>query len=72
MAKSEFICKSCKSVKTSGILDLGYKRKYKCPKHGFICGKCVSTGILKTKCKKCNSKVVKYSWDSDKDKWINS
>ena len=70
MAKSEYICKSCKTVKTAGFL--GYKNRYKCPSHGFICGICVKSGLLSNKCKECNSKVVKYSWDNNKSKWINS
>ncbi len=70
MAKSEFICKTCKQVKSAGILGLNHK--YKCPTHGFICGDCVSKGIFKNTCKHCGSRVVKYSWDSNKKKWVNS
>lgn len=68
--KSEFICKACKNVAKAGFF--GGKR-YKCPTHNFICKDCVNTGILKsTKCKLCDSKVVTYSWDDSKSKWVNS
>ncbi len=67
MAASEYICKTCKEVKTAGLL--GRKKKYKCPTHGFICPDCVNKGIFKTTCKTCESKVVKFGWK--KGKWVN-
>jgi len=70
MAKSEYICKSCKEVRKAGFF-LGGNR-YKCPTHGFICDKCVDAGFFSAKCKVCDSKTVKYSWDSQKSRWINS
>ena len=70
MSASEYICKVCKEVKTAGML--GRSKKYKCPKHGFICPDCVDSGIFKTTCKTCEAKVVKFSWNGKKGKWINS
>ena len=69
--KSEFICKICKNVAKASFFGSG--NRYKCPNHNFICKDCVTKGLLKsTRCKVCDSKVVTYSWDSTKSKWINS
>ncbi len=68
MAASEFICKVCKKVKTAGFF--GVNNKYKCPNHGFICEDCVDAGFFSSKCKTCEQKVMKYSWNGKK--WINS
>ena len=70
MGKDDFICKNCKSVKDAGLF--GGKTKHKCPECGWLCDSCVSNGIFSDTCNKCDSKVLTYSWNGDKDKWVKS
>ena len=69
MAKSDFICESCKEVKELRFFQLGLHTKYTCPKCGTLCKNCVKVPFFGTiKCKKCGSKVLKYDWRNDK--WV--
>ena len=69
--KSEYICKLCKQVNKVGFLGGG--KRYKCPTHGVICENCVKTGLIRSsKCIECESKVITYSWDKKKSKWVNA
>ncbi len=67
MAKSDFICGICKQVK--GASFLGSTGKYKCPKHKFICGDHIKSSIWGAKCANCESKVIRYKFNSKKEKW---
>ncbi len=67
MAKSDFVCANCKEVKSKAFISLSTFHKYTCPNCGTLCENCVDKGLLsKTKCKKCGSKVIRYSWNGAK------
>lgn len=63
MAKSDFICKSCKKTVTFGFLSSPVK--YECPTHKTLCKDCVETHLLtRNTCKKCGSKVIKFKFEN--------
>ena len=73
MAKSDFICAKCKKVSSKGFMRISSFNKYSCPNCGTLCEDCVKTGMLSsTKCKSCGEKVIRYTWNGNKDKWERS
>jgi hypothetical protein len=75
MAKSDFICATCKKVKGSD----GYGNptsKYKCLKHKFICRDCVAVNttlflgrVKNRECKHRKGEVLPYEYNSSKNRW---
>ena len=67
MAKSDYICKNCNKVVTKPFITLKTFHKYTCPNCGTICQDCVKSSFLAgTKCLKCDTKVIRYSWNGTK------
>lgn len=66
MAKSDYVCRICKQVKSTNWLGTG--AKYQCPKHKAICGNHVS-GWLSSKCIVCDSKVIRYEFNRKSSRW---
>jgi hypothetical protein len=68
MAKSDFTCKLCKQVKSAGWV---FGTRYRCPDHVFICGDHINFGFFGTPyCKKCDKKVMVYTWFALDEKWV--
>lgn len=68
MAKSDYVCKICKEVKSMGWFST--IKKYKCPTHQFICEDHVETPFFgKPICKECKNVVLQYQWNGKKGKW---
>lgn len=75
MAKSDFICTTCKKVKGSDRRGQPTS-KYKCLKHNFICRDCVNVNttlflgrLINRERKHCKSEVLIYEYNSKKNKW---
>lgn len=68
MAKGDFICSNCKEVGSSA------RYKYQCSKHRNLCEGCVETSFWsdKAKCKKCLTGALRFEYNRDKDKWLQT
>jgi len=65
MAKSDFKCQKCKTVKSEALFRT--HRKYQCPSCGRICKDCITSGLFTApKCKHCGSQVMVYEWTGEK------
>lgn len=64
MAKSDFICESCKKVITHSFFNPFSLKKYKCPKCGSVlCDDCIRKPLIgRPTCKKCHSTVLSYEF----------
>ena len=70
MAKSDFICKICKKVKGPEV-SRGGRYRYECPKHKHICEEHVNnTWFSGSKCKECDSLVIRSEFNSKSGKWM--
>ena len=75
MAKSDFICATCKKVKGSDGRGKPTS-KYKCSKNNLICRDCVRVNttfflgrVINRECKHCEGEVLLYEYNSKKNKW---
>lgn len=65
-----FICKNCRKAYNATGFWSGTSEKFKCKKHGDLCGDCVEKRLVGYDCLKCGGKVVRYEFKKSYGKWM--